>query len=116
MAAHLAIHEDGGSEGTPWPTEIYFVNTFVCSEFALVEHVTILLTCWRGGCCDVAIGFAMNLAILKPGSRWSEDEVGCSLYVTIIECDTRSCHSGVNGILVAQEPAILYQNMVALGM
>ena len=55
----------------------------------------------------------MNLTILKPCQARTEDEIGGTLDVAVVEGDARACSACIYGVLISQESAVLYQNMVA---
>ena len=114
MLAHLAIHEDGGGKWSPRTTEIYLVNSLVGSQLAVVEYISVVLSGWGRGGSDVTVCLAMNLAILKPCFAWTKDEVGGSLNIAVIECDASASYAGINGVLVAKQTAVVYQDVVAL--
>ena len=85
VAAHFAIHEEGSCIRAPWTAQINLVYAWLGGKFALVEYIAIFLT-GRTGCgCDVAVGLAANLTILKPCSSRTKYEIGGSFDVAIIE-------------------------------
>ena len=55
----------------------------------------------------------MNLAIFKPCQARTEDEIGGSFDVAVVEGDARACSACIYGVLISQESAVMYQNMVA---
>lgn len=116
VAAHLAIHEEGLGVWAPRTTQIYLVNTHISCQLALVEDIAVFLTS-RAGCgCDVTACLAVNLTILKPCQARTEHEIGGSLNVAVVEGDAGACLAGINGILITQKTAVLYQHMVALNV
>ena len=116
VTTHFAIHEEGSCIRAPWTAQINLVYTWLGGKLALVEYIAIFLT-GRTGCgCDVAVGLAVNLTILKPCQARTEHEIGGSLDVAVVEGDAGACLAGINGSLIAQKTAVLYQHMVALNV
>ena len=116
VTTHFAIHEEGSGIRTPWSAQVNFVNTWLCGELALIEHITIFLTGRTGCSCDVAVSLAMNLTILKPCSSWTKDEIGGSLNITVVKGRAVVGNACIDSILIAQQSTVLYQDMIAFQM
>src|SRR5690554_2869827 len=58
----------------------------------------------------------MDPTVFKPGGGGTEDEVGGSFNITVVEIEPGIFTSRVNSILVSQEPAVDQHNTVPLCM
>ena len=101
VLAHLTIDEERIGIGTPRTTEVDLCGFGRSGESTLVEYIAILLTCRSRGCCDVAVGFAVNFTVLKPSDRRTEDEIGGSLYIAVVERNASASNARIHGVLVA---------------
>ena len=99
--AHLAVDEERIGIGTPRATEVDLCGFGRSGESTLVEYIAILLSCRSRGCCDVAIGFAVNFTVLKPSDGRTEDEIGGSLYIAIVESNASASNARIHGVLIA---------------
>ena len=115
-AAQVAVHEEGVGIGAPGPSEIFLVDTRGGGERAAVEDVAVRLVGRRGGCGDVAVGLAEDVAMLKPCRARAKDEVGGALDVAVLEVEACAAYARVDGVLVAQEAAVDKYQPVAFGV
>lgn len=101
MTAHFAVDEECVGVWTPWTAQINLCGLGRGGEAALMEHVAILLTGWCGRGCDIAVGLAVDFAVLEPGDGRTEDEVCCSLDVAVVEGDACAGNACIYGVLIA---------------
>ena len=116
VTTHFAIHEEGSCIRALWSAQINLVYAWLGGKFALVEYIAIFLTGWARGSSNVAVGLAMNLTILKPCSSWTKDEIGGSLDITVVKGRAVVGNACIDCILIAQQSAVLHQDMIAFQM
>ena len=85
LAGQVAIHEEGVAIVAPGASQINLRNTFGSRDATVVEHVAVGHVLRGGGCCDVGVGLAEDVAMLEPGGGRTEDEVGGALDVAVLE-------------------------------
>ena len=85
VCSHLAVHEKRITIVAPWTTEIHLVDTRVSCQSAAIEDISVSLVLGCRGCCDVRVGLAMNLALLKPCRSRTEDKVGSTFDIAVAE-------------------------------
>ena len=116
LLAEVAVHEQRIAVITPRTTQIDLADTRGSGDAAVVEHIAVGLVLGRGGCGDVGVGLAEDVAMLEPRDGGTEDEVGGSLNVTVLEVKAGASHTGIDSVLIAQEAAVDKREAVALSM
>ena len=116
LARQLTVHEQRVAVVTPRTAEVELCHLVGDGDGAVVEDVAVgdILGC--RGSSDVAVDLAVDMAVLEPCRRGSEDEVGGALDITIFKVHARARHSGVDGVLIAQQAAVQQNDAVSLGV
>ena len=96
-----AMHEERIAIVTPRTAKVDFLHILSGSDGAVVEHIAIVHRLRCRGCCDVAVGLAMDVAPFEPCRRRTEDAVCCALNLAIAEEHSRIFHACVYGVLMA---------------
>ena len=106
LARQIAIHKQRIAVVTPGTAEINLVDIGGTGDGALVEDIAVSHLLGRRGRRDVAVGLAVDGALLEPSRRGTEDEVGGALDITVFKVQARARHARIDGILMAQEATV----------
>ena len=112
----FTMHEERVAVVAPGTPEVQFGDIRGRCHLAAIEHVTKGLVLWCRSRCDIAVSFAMDVALLKPSRRRAEDEVGSAFDVAMVEIVTTACIASIDSVLMAKETAVYKKESVALGM
>ena len=110
------MHEQRIAVIAPGAAQVDFVGTLGTGDAALVEDVAIGNVLRRRGGGDVGVDLAEDVTVLKPRRRRTEDEVGSSLDVAVLEVEACLGITSIDGVLVAEEATVDERQSVALGM
>ena len=111
-----AMHEQRIAVVAPGTAQIDLRHVRGTTDGTFIKDVAIRNLLRSGGGGDVAIGLAIDVAMLKPSRRGTEDEVGGALDIAVFEEETCAGHARIDGILIAEETAVDEREPVALGM
>ena len=66
--------------------------------------------------CDIRICFAENLTVFEPCGSSSENKIGCSFYVGILQINASVFTGSIKSILISQQFAVSDCNSISFGM
>ena len=85
LAGQFAVHKEGIAIIAPRTPQINFRDMCIASNAAMIKHITVGYILWCRGSRDVGISLAEDVAILKPCCGRTENEVGGTFDVAILE-------------------------------
>jgi hypothetical protein len=85
LTGQVAVHKQSIAIIAPRATKINLVCILRCADVAIIKYVPVHYIFWRRGCGDVGVDFAEDVAVLEPRCRRTEDEVGGSFDIAILE-------------------------------
>ena len=82
----------------------------------MIEYVAVRGILRGGSGGNVAIGFAVDVTVLKPSRGGAEDEIRGALYVASVKIKPRVGYACIDSVLIAQETAIDKHQLIPLSV
>ena len=116
LFGQFAVHEERIAIIAPGTSQIHLIHIAGCGDATVVEDIAIGHILRRRCCRDVGIGLAEDVAVLKPCCGGTEDEVGGSLDIAMVEEKPRLGVTCIDGVLMSQEATVDKRQLVSFGM
>ena len=111
----FAFHKDDTGPVAPRTAQISLGTGLGC-DLAMLEDVAIRILGWSGSSGQIAIADGTNLAILKPRSGRTKNEIDRTIDIATIEYLTRTRIAGEYRVLEAMDVTVAEHRTIGLAM